>query len=161
MRAALHHSQYNREMASRLLHRAISLRPTTLKAIHAAALGSVDLSHGPQLAPRRHYAQVPLGGQSIFQTRAAAEVAQTQTEAPSSAANNGQGPQQQQQQHQNPYEGVVLPTSDESEELLRIRHSVSPLSATGYIMNCCNRECRHTPLPTLYPDLWHTCTSCC
>jgi len=131
---ALHHSS---KMASRLLQRAL-LRPSALKACHAAALSSVPLQQGPALAPRRHYAHAPLGGKNIFQLRAAAEVAaETATNklASGGASNGSAGKQQQQHQGQeNPYEGVVLPTSDESEELLRIRHSVS-VGIWGCILN--------------------------
>jgi hypothetical protein len=94
--------------------------------LQAVAMGSVQMQQGPHLAPRRSMAHMPLGGKNIFQLRAAAEVAETaQGESSSRSGQQQQQQQQQQDPNANPYAGVVLPTSDESEELLRIRHSVS------------------------------------
>jgi hypothetical protein len=125
--------QQSNPMASRLLQRAV-LRPGSAlrHACHAAAaLGAAQplQPHGPRLAPRREFAHSPLGGKNIFQLRAAAEVAAQTQQAKQGDGSNGGGAGKKGQQaaaaaNANPYEGVVLPTSDESEELLRIRHSV-------------------------------------
>jgi hypothetical protein len=93
----------------------------------------VQLAPVPAPAAHRSYARAPLAGRSVFQSRAAAEVAETaaaSTPQQQQARKGGKQDQQQEQQqgaapNANPYEGVELPTSDESEELLRIRHSVS------------------------------------
>jgi hypothetical protein len=65
-----------------------------------------------------------LAGKNIFQLRAAVETVEAATQ------------QQQGQQQQQP-QIMPLPTSDESEALLRIRHSVSGCSGIG--SSCANR----------------------
>lgn len=129
-------------MATRLLQKALLRPTTTLQAFRAAAVSAVQLQQAPALAPRRSMAHVPLGGKNIFQLRAAAEVAETAV-----AAAAGNGKQQQEQAaaggNANPYEGVSLPTSDESEQLLRIRHSVSGPARHGSWRACdcvCSRR---------------------
>jgi hypothetical protein len=75
----------------------------------------------------------PLAGKNIFQLRAAAEAVETSAEAPEQQQQKKQqqNPKQQQKQQKQPHVAqeavkiVPLPTSDESEQLLRIRHSVS------------------------------------
>ena len=110
-------------MATRLLHRAL-MRTTALISCHAAAASALPRPQAalvvPPLAARRHYARAPLGGKNIFQLRAAAEVAQAETQQPKGSSGGGKP-----SAAANPYEGVVLPTSDESDDVLRIRHSVS------------------------------------
>jgi hypothetical protein len=71
----------------------------------AAAVAEQCPLHGHSFA--RSYGAQALAGKNIFQLRAAVETVEA-VEAP------------QQTQH------IALPTSDESEQLLRIRHSVSP-----------------------------------
>ena len=125
---------------SRLLQRV--LRPSAIRSVQARILasaqqqqaalplGAQQTAQAPLLAPRRHYAHAPLGGKSVFSLRAAAEVAETakKAAAPNSSGSGGNGSGGDGSgaaANANPYEGVVLPTSDESEQLLRIRHSVS------------------------------------
>jgi hypothetical protein len=77
----------------------------------------------------------PLAGKNIFQLRAAVEAVEAEPAADDSSQQQqpnkrGKGKQQPKegQQHDQPQEPpkmVPLPMSDESEELLRIRHSVS------------------------------------
>jgi hypothetical protein len=127
-------------MASRLLQRTL-LRPNAFKACRVVALSSTSPQQGPPLAPRRHYAHAPLAGKNIFQLRAAAEVAAAAADVkkqPGGGGGSGKGSSP----NENPYEGVVLPTSDESEELLRIRHSVSGLVGGRHDRSdrCCARS---------------------
>lgn len=85
----------------------------------------------------------PLAGKNIFQLRAAAEAVETAAaDEQQHQQQQQQGPKQQQKQQkqkgkqpkqphaqhqaqQEPPKMVPLPTSDESEQLLKIRHSVS------------------------------------
>jgi hypothetical protein len=77
----------------------------------------------------------PLAGKNIFQLRAAAEAVETSAVEPEQQQQQQkQKPKQQQQKQQKqPHAAqeapkiVPLPTSDESEQLLRIRHSVSAM----------------------------------
>lgn len=71
-----------------------------------------------------------LAGKNIFQLRAAVE-----TVEPATAQNNKQQPQEQ--------KIIALPTSDASEKLLKIRHSVSFTAATiGVHMTPISTACR-------------------
>ncbi len=88
--------------------------------------------HEQFLAPsgRQLYSSNVLGGKNIFQLRAALDTVAEPVASDAAANGNGASSKQQQQvqqhrQQQQPQELVVLPTSDESEALLRIRHSVS------------------------------------
>jgi hypothetical protein len=80
----------------------------------------------------------PLSGRNIFQLKAAVETMETASEEQQSQQQQPQklkqpkASQQQQQQQQQPAI-VPLPTSDESEALLKIRHSVSVV----WPMMCC------------------------
>lgn len=81
----------------------------------------------------------PLSGKNIFQLRAAVEAVETSADQQEQQQQPTQKQKQQQQQKQQkrPHtqqeapEIVPLPTSDESEQLLRIRHSVSVLCHLG------------------------------
>lgn len=122
---------------ARLLARV--LRPATLtRSVQSSALGGArqlpaalcgaglaQHAAAPPLAPRRGFAHAPLGGKNIFQARASAEVVEAAAAAATSSSSGAPGAGGQ----ENPYAGVVLPTSDESEQLLRIRHSVSGRAA--------------------------------
>jgi hypothetical protein len=78
----------------------------------AAAVSEPCLLHGHSFA--RSYGAQALAGKNIFQLRAAVETVEAV-----------EAPQQTQP--------IALPTSDESEQLLRIRHSVSPGVVHGWV----------------------------
>jgi hypothetical protein len=90
-----------------LLRRAASYLPHSARqhsnqsASHA---GFAGFSSGSSSVNNRQGGSRALRGKNIFELRAAAATAEQETEAA---------------------EPIVLPTSDESEQLLRIRHSVS------------------------------------
>jgi hypothetical protein len=78
-----------------------------------------------------------LAGKNIFQLRAAVETVEAATQ------------QQQGQQQQQP-QIMPLPTSDESEALLRIRHSVSGSSGAG--SRCSNSSSMLVVPPNIWGD---------
>lgn len=104
---------------------------------------SASLHRGASSAAR------PLAGKNIFQLRAAAEAVeaaaadeqQQQQQQPKQKQQKQKQPKQPHAQHQaqpEPPKMVPLPTSDESEQLLKIRHSVSLVGLVVVVEEWCS-----------------------
>lgn len=102
------------------------------------------LAAAPRTSSSSSTAARPLSGKNIFQLRAAVGAVETpadQQEQQQQQQPQQQKKQQQQKQQKQPKQAhvqqqeapkiVPLPTSDESEQLLKIRHSVSGFGAIG------------------------------
>jgi hypothetical protein len=119
-----HQMASNSARVAGLLRRAASYLPHAARQHSNQGASHVSLAaftSGSSNVNNRQSGAKALRGKNIFELRAAAATAEPETAAA---------------------EPIVLPTSDESEQLLRIRHSVSGLKQD------CPKQLRDVTLPT-------------